>query len=453
MPSLGIVADDVTGATTVGALIAREGVKTTVLFDHDAIGHYTPSADEVLITSTDSRALPADEAHRRVKQATMLLQEQGVKQFSKRTDTTFRGGVGPELEGMLAALGDEYVAVVVPAMPQSRRIVIGGYSLIDSVLLSRTAVAHDLRTPVLQSHLPTLLKTQLRLPSAHVGLADVLAGKDHLAEALLKARGSGARVFVIDAADLDDVDMIAMAVCQLDWKAIAVDPGPFTDRMGIRSGAITAIPIFDRELRLDSRPGDEGTVMVVAGSATDVTHRQISSLARVEGSISVSTYVLKLISEPAVFEAEVARVEAEVTSIISAAMPRVLILALETVFAGERTPSNELEAASGLQGDAISELLTERLGAVARRVADLLGPQRITGFYLTGGDVMINVCHSFDANGITLVDYVIPQIDQGRIAGGPFDGISVVCKGGLTGDSTTAIASVNRIFDERKSSK
>ena len=51
--------------------------------------------------------------------------------------------------------------------------------------------------------------------------------------------------------------------------------------------------------------------------------------------------------------------------------------------------------------------------------------------------------------GITLVDYVIPQIDQGTITGGPYEGLPVVCKGGLTGTEVTAIQSVNRILDER----
>ncbi|UMY58695.1 four-carbon acid sugar kinase family protein [Klebsiella pneumoniae] len=38
-----------------------------------------------------------------------------------------RGGIGFEIDAMLEQLPQETVAVVVPAMPQSRRILVGGY--------------------------------------------------------------------------------------------------------------------------------------------------------------------------------------------------------------------------------------------------------------------------------------------------------------------------------------
>ena len=72
----------------------------------------------------------------------------GVKYFSKRIDTTLRGGVGVEIDAMLDQLNEDTIAVVVPAMPQSRRILVGGYSVIDGVALINTPVAQDVRTPV-----------------------------------------------------------------------------------------------------------------------------------------------------------------------------------------------------------------------------------------------------------------------------------------------------------------
>ncbi len=49
---------------------------------------------------------------------------------------------------MLDQLNEDTIAVVVPAMPQSRRILVGGYSVIDGVALINTPVAQDVRTPV-----------------------------------------------------------------------------------------------------------------------------------------------------------------------------------------------------------------------------------------------------------------------------------------------------------------
>ena len=453
MATLGIVADDVTGATTVGALIAREGVEASVYFNHRTLEEDTRGDEEVLITSTDSRPMEPEVAFGRVQRATRSLMRLGARQFSKRIDTTCRGGIGPEVEGMLTALGEDHVAVIVPAMPQSKRIVVGGYSLIDSELLSRTAVAQDVRTPVRQSHLPTLFAEQFSLPLEHIGLSHVLAGHERVAEELARGRAQGRRVFVVDAVTADDVDQIARAVVSLGWRTVCVDPGPFTDRLAVRSGLITPAVVADRGLRSRSLPEDAGTVMVIAGSATTVTHDQVRALRGVEGTRAVGAGVLDLLGPREVFDAECARVVFQVNEILSRGRPRVLVLALETVLTGVRASIEDMERASGQSGQQASTLLTIRFGILARLVADMIGPESCAGFYLTGGDVMINSCLTLGAKGITLVDYVIPQIDQGRISGGPYDGVPIVCKGGLTGSTDTAILSVNRLFDERKISQ
>ena len=450
MTTLGIVADDVTGATTVGALIAREGVEASVYFNHRTLEEDIRGDEDVLITSTDSRPMEPEVAFGRVRRATRSLMRLGARQFSKRIDTTCRGGIGPEVEGMLTALGEDHVAVIVPAMPQSKRIVVGGYSLIDSELLSRTAVAQDVRTPVRQSHLPTLFAEQFSLPVEHIDLGHVLAGHERVAGELARGRTAGCRVFVVDAVTADDVDQIARAVVSLGWRTVCVDPGPFTDRLAVRSGLITPAVVADRGLRSRSLPEDAGTVMVIAGSATTVTHDQVRALRGVEGTCVVGARVLDLLGPREVFDAECSRVAFQVNEILGRGRPRVLVLALETVLTGVRASIEDMERASGQSGQQASTLLTIRFGILARLVADMIGPEACAGLYLTGGDVMINSCLTLGAKGITLVDYVIPQIDQGRISGGPYDGVPIVCKGGLTGSTDTAILSVNRLFDERK---
>ena len=453
MANVGIVADDLTGGTTVGALIAREGVPATVFFDPSYVAT-TPLPDNAAaIVSTDSRPLSAGVAFGRVRDATRILEEQGARMFAKRIDTTVRGGVGPEVEGMLSALGSEYMAVVVPAMPQSRRVVIEGYSLIDSVLLTRTGVAQDVRTPVHQAHLPTLFREQFKAGLGHVSIRPVISGRQAIKHELVELRREGTRIFLVDALSIDDVDQIARAVLSLGWRTVCVDPGPFTDRLAVRSGLITPAVVADRGLRSRSLPDDAGTVMVVAGSATTVTHDQVRALRGVEGTRAVGAGVLDLLGPREVFDAECARVVFQVNEILSRGRPRVLVLALETVLTGVRASIEDMERASGQSGQQASTLLTIRFGILARLVADMIGPESCAGFYLTGGDVMINSCLTLGAKGITLVDYVIPQIDQGRISGGPYDGVPIVCKGGLTGSTDTAILSVNRLFDERKISQ
>ena len=158
MPLIGAVADDLTGATTTGVLLARSKARTAVFFNEEAAqeARETASLDAILISS-NSRPLPKEEAYDKVKSATNALKAMGVKYFSKRIDTTLRGGVGVEIDAMLDQLNEDAIAVVVPAMPQSRRILVGGYSVIDGVALINTPVAQDVRTPVKENYIPRLL--------------------------------------------------------------------------------------------------------------------------------------------------------------------------------------------------------------------------------------------------------------------------------------------------------
>lgn len=452
MPTVGIVADDLTGGTTVGALLARRGVPTTVLFGRDDIERDAAGAGagDAVVVSTDSRAMPPEVAFGRVRAATQALLATGATRLSKRIDTTCRGGIGPEVEGMLSALPDDHVAVVVPAMPQSRRIVVSGFSLIDSVLLARTDVAKDVRTPVTESHLPTLLRRQLTVPLGQVLIATVLAGAPAVAADLSRQRAEGARVFLVDATSLDDVETIAEAVVGLGWDVVCVDPGPFTEAMALRSGSVTAGEVVERSVRPDPepRPGDDGTVVVVAGSATRVTHEQIARVRAAEGTATIGIDVVGLLS-PAGPEAEEQRaVEAARRLAALDPAPRVVVVAFDSVVTGQVQDPAELRRSSGLTATQIATRLADRLGRISRLVADELGPG-VAGFYLTGGDIMVRSVGALGARGVTLVDFVIPQVDQGALVGGPYDGLPVVCKGGLTGAPDTAVCAVNRIFDER----
>ena len=123
MPLIGAVADDLTGATTTGVLLARS--KQGLPFfstrrPRSGKGRLRPGR---ILVSSNSRALPAEEAYEKVSSATQALKRMGVRYFSKRIDTTLRGGIGTEIKAMMDVVGGDAVAVVVPSMPQSRRIV------------------------------------------------------------------------------------------------------------------------------------------------------------------------------------------------------------------------------------------------------------------------------------------------------------------------------------------
>ena len=441
--TLGIVADDLTGATTLGVLLARSGLKTAAFFDTESF-----SRNEVeypaMVVSSDSRPLPKAEAQHQVSAAVQQLQARGAHYFTKRIDTTLRGGIGFEIDAMLEQLPLETVAVVVPAMPQSRRILVGGYSVIDSVALSRTDVARDVRTPVTESWVPGLLAAQTHHQVGHISLSSVMKGEAQIEIDLQEQQQRGVRVIVVDAITVEDVDAIAGAVVALNWNVLAVDPGPFTERLAVRRGLMREA----RAAALAPQTAEQqrGSILVVAGSATPVTKKQLQYLIANDPRVChIPVDAELLVDKKNAAEIEVQRVVQYARQCIPQQQNALFVF--ESALTGRLLDLQEEEQRFGLSHGQAAENINQGLGSIVREVLNCAGGE-IKGLYMTGGDTMVNVLKELGATGIEMIDYVIPQTDMVRIIGGDYAGLICVGKGGLTGPEDIISTIVERIYKE-----
>ena len=443
MPSIGAVADDLTGATTTGVLLARSKARTAVFFNEKAAEEAKDAGSlDAILVSSNSRALPANEAYEKVKSATQALKRMGVRYFSKRIDTTMRGGVGVEVDAMLDQLEEDAIAVVVPAMPQSRRILVGGYSVIDGAALIQTPVAQDVRTPVRENYIPRLLAGQTRRKVGLVTLDKVLAGDQSVAAALKEQREEGCGVIVVDGITLEDVENTAQACISLNWNVVAVDPGPFTAKLAFCRDLI--------ELEEPNVPpkADEGgkTVLIAAGSATPITKKQMEVLCTDSRHVSISIDPVSLIEGGAQGIAEVETAVRKAQELMGGpGQPRAILF--ETALHGELLNLDEEDNKRHFAGGMSANRINAGLGMIISQVLGLTGRERVAGLYTTGGDTMVNVCTQLGVQCIEMMDYVIPQTDVGRLIGN-YDGLPIVGKGGLTGSDNTACDIVERLFRE-----
>lgn len=447
MEKIGILADDLTGATTAGVLLARDGIKTAAFFASEDINRVADA--EAIVLSSDSRALGKEKAQSCVREAMEALISRGVTHFTKRIDTTLRGGIGFEVDAMMEYLDEDTIAVMVPAMPQSNRIVVGGYSLIDGVALSKTGVANDVRTPVRESHVPTLYKQQTNQKVGQVQLASVLAGKDYLKKALEQERSDGAKVIIIDATSVDDIELIAQSVIELNWNVLAIDPGPFTERLVALSN-ISSSQKIQNVSRDTSIENSSKKILVVAGSATEVTKKQIKHLITKSYTQSFPLDSLKLIT----LESSEKEIERAYTEVLAASVnDENKIFVLDTAVFSEVLDLEKTEEKLQLEKGEGANRINRNLGKLVKKVLESPIGAEISGLYMTGGDTMVNVLKTIGAKGILLKDYVIPQTDLGEVIGSEHEGLVIVGKGGLTGKETTALDAIQRIYQEVEKSE
>jgi uncharacterized protein YgbK (DUF1537 family) len=213
---VGLVADDLTGATDSAVQFAEAGWAAHLLRGPDVDAGRADGAGladagpSLLAVVTGVRPATDDVAADRTAAAVRELVARGCERLYVKIDSTMRGSVAGQLRGALAAWADTHPgasAVLCPAFPDQARTVVGGEVLVGGVPLARTAAAADAVTPVVDSRLDRLV------PGAVAGTA---AGLDRD-----PGPQDGRRVTFVDASTNADLDAIAACVNRLGPACVA----------------------------------------------------------------------------------------------------------------------------------------------------------------------------------------------------------------------------------------
>jgi uncharacterized protein YgbK (DUF1537 family) len=153
--TIGIIADDLTGANDTALQFKLNGADTNILLN-PFIEPKLSATEQAWAISTESRNINPKDAFENVETATkMFVEKINPDFFYKKIDSTVRGNIAVEILSMLEVL-DWDAAVIMPAFPQEGRTTVGGYHLLRGTPIERTEMARDPHSPISESHLPTL---------------------------------------------------------------------------------------------------------------------------------------------------------------------------------------------------------------------------------------------------------------------------------------------------------
>lgn len=161
MVELLILADDFTGALDTGVQFASWGARTKVVTRWTRERSIREEEVQVLCIDTETRHLPADQAHRIV--ADIVAWAADVPCIYKKTDSALRGNVGAELSAVVAASGQDSL-VFVPAFPQIGRCTVNGVHYIDGVPVADSVFGREPFNPVRNSSVEAIIHEQCGLP-------------------------------------------------------------------------------------------------------------------------------------------------------------------------------------------------------------------------------------------------------------------------------------------------
>jgi uncharacterized protein YgbK (DUF1537 family) len=274
---LGCIADDLTGATDLALMLARNGMRAAQLIGVPAPGAAVPEA-EALVVALKSRTIAPAEAVAQSLAAAEWLLAAGARQlffkYCSTFDSTDEGNIGPVAEALLDRLGADFT-IACPAFPANGRTIYKGHLFVGDVLLSESSMRNHPLTPMTDANLVRVMARQCRRPDS-VGVVSyeaVAAGTAAIREQFRALRDGGKRFAIVDAV-ADEQLMTIGAACD-DFALVTGGSGV---AMGLPAN-------FRRRGLLPERAGIErlpavpGPAAVLAGSCSAATQRQVARMA------------------------------------------------------------------------------------------------------------------------------------------------------------------------------
>ncbi|WP_156293071.1 D-threonate kinase [Serratia oryzae] len=404
-----VIADDFTGANDTGVQLAKKGARTDVVLNDSP---RSIQRTDVLVINTESRALTATMAKAKVTAALRpYCQSDAPPLVYKKIDSTFRGNVGAEVEAAMNACGAQ-LAIVAAAIPAAGRVTRNGQCWVNGVPLAETEFASDPKTPIVSSHIKTLIGLQSDYPVYELDLLTVRGGK--LGAELQQIGRTGPAMVVVDAENDGDLALLAQATLQLSARYLLVGA----------AGLANALPASCYLATRQRLP-----VLVVAGSMSEATQQQILFAAeeKLLGMVEVNVEALLQPSHQHALDAIIHQAAA----VLRDRQHCVLRTCRD---ANARQMIDLLCERHHLTRQQLGDRISEALGAITLAI---INQSQIGGLFLTGGDIAIAVARALGAEGYRITHEVAPCVPCGTFVNSEIDDLPVITKAGGFGGAST----------------
>lgn len=420
-PELGILADDLTGATDTGLQFASAGHRTVVLLAGEVTGPV-----DVLVLDSDSRGHTEAEARREVAEAARRLKAAGAARMYKKVDSTGRGHLGAEIEVTLATLNLP-MALVCPAFPPLGRTVRDGCIYVRGVPLDQSEFAHDPLWPATTASLADLLRRETTLAISRLPLTLIRQGPGAVGQGLQRLRDHRIRLVIADAEQPADLRCLIEAIDQVGMEILPVGSA------GLAESLVRTLRRPPRS-PVEVRPG-AGPVLVVAGTVNRV------GLGQVERLVAAGAGRIVLPIDRALRDPEGAAAEGAACLADALRAESRVVLALGGTDRGLADLASRAQQAGVTLAEATARLV-QALGAAVRRA---LAVDRPAALVLTGGETARAVCGALGAGTLEVAREITPGIPLCRLLGGPHAGLPIVTKAGGFGDQDTLVMVVRAL--------
>lgn len=425
--TIGIIADDLTGANDTALQFHLQGCNTQILFDYNSFPEGKLNTHAWAL-STETRNLDPDLATQIVSKATQLLVKNvNTEVFYKKIDSTLRGNIADETLAMLDVLGWD-AAIIVPAFPSESRITVGGYHLLKGVPIERTEVARDPQSPICESHIPTHLSRQLESNElvALIELGTVMEGAGPILIQLNKLIQNGKKLIVIDAVSTTDLEQIVLAIEKSNYKILPCGSAGL-------AMALSKVWLPEMTHQHISKVIPDMPIFMVSGSATELTSMQIDKFLEEDYDV----YNVELQPEQVL----TAPTEDMVSRIVNNLSKGNIVIVHSSKITLNRDEAQKFADAHGIDSDRLAYLITNYLADLTKQVVSQIAVILI----LIGGETSYKCCNAIGSKNLQLIDEVEPAIPLCM----DYNAQWIVTKSGNLGNTKTLV-NILKYFEKHR---
>ncbi len=420
--SIGIVADDLTGANDTALQFFMKGSNTEIILDINSLNENHLNV-ETWALCNETRNIDPEDAGRIVFEATRVLKEKfGIEYFYKKIDSTLRGNIPVEILAMLEATGYD-AAIVAPAFVQEGRITIGGYQLLKGIPIERTDAARDPKAPIYDSYIPDILKKGLSENAqdlvASIELKTITKGAGPIALKLNELISAGKKLIVMDSVSTVDLEQIVLAMQKSSFNILPAGSAGLAHALGAVWLSEIKPPV---QKQIPNLPK-----LILSGSATSLTALQMKKL-EMDTDIQ-NTYFVPLHLDDILKGPDETLIERIVSNLVKDNIVAVHVCNLEEEL------SNDAEKNKLIDEGITKEDLAERITDYLAKLANLIKQKAQFILITIGGETSYRCSKAINCEYLQVVDSILPSIPLCMDSNAQL----IVTKSGNLGTSSTLI--------------
>jgi uncharacterized protein YgbK (DUF1537 family) len=298
--------------------------------------------------------------------------------------------------------------------------------LAKGVPIGRTEIAIDPHSPITESHVPTLLRSQIKNSDTDVvGVIDLRTVMNGAGPILIKINElikEGKKLIIADSTSITDIEQIALAINKCDKKLLPT--GTAAGAQVLSKYWLAGIEKTTEDIHIGKLPS-----LIVSGTATQITANQIKKLELSDDYENVNFIPLDMETIlNGVSEELVERIYNNLKIGVNVCVHTSDLIAN---FDGFSDDSFNAE----LTKDKLAKMITDFLGELTKQVVGKIEVMLVT----LGGETSYKCCKAISSNELRLIDEVAPAISICSDINNQW----IITKSGNLGNSNTLIEILN----------